>query len=241
MLPKLRTELFQLPLIRTTWTSVHNRYEEEKSHSSLPIRFLLSTIEQTTSVVHGKIVQPMLVPCQSYCSYAHFERKRKRNQSLGCLVNNLDHFLCSHVHSLRRFCPIVDQTSDEIIERYGDLFFLSIFKKNTPSTGTTDISDSEIKHRKERKFQFIERYFQFITHVLMIIEMYSKYVQNEFYDYIDTTRNLWKNLNMEDGRSLDEVEVRELNWSAWFVFYEIKTITLNNFSFFKRMKDLFIS
>lgn len=65
------------------------------------------------------------------------------------------------------------------------------------------------KHRKRRQFQFIDKYFQFITHVLMIIEMYSKYVQNEFNDHIDTSRNLWKNLNMEDGRSLDEVEVRK--------------------------------
>lgn len=48
----------------------------------------------------------------------------------------------------------------------------------------------------------------------MIIEIYSKYIQNEFIDYIDTTRNLWKNLNMEDGRSLDEVEVRYLQISS---------------------------
>lgn len=129
---------------------------------------------------------------------------------LCCLVNNLDHFLCSHVDSLRRFCPIVDQTSDEIIERYGDLFFLSIFKKNPTSSETSNDLDSETKQRKERRFQFIDRYFQLITHILMIIEMYSKYVLNELNDYIDTSRNLWKNLNMEDGRSLDEVEVRRL-------------------------------
>ena len=41
----------------------------------------------------------------------------------------------------------------------------------------------------------------------MSIEIYSKSVENELTDYIDTSRNLWKNLNMEDGRSLDEVEV----------------------------------
>ena len=41
----------------------------------------------------------------------------------------------------------------------------------------------------------------------MLIEMYSKYIQNELNEYVDITRNLWKNLNMADGRSLDEVEV----------------------------------
>lgn len=138
-----------------------------------------------------------------------------RDQSmefLCCLVNNLDHFLCSHTDSLRRFCPIVDQTSDQIIERYGDLFFLSIFKKNSTSSETNNESDSGTnKQRKERRFQFIDRYFQLITQILMVVEMYSKYVQNELNDYIDTSRNLWKNLNMEDGRSLDEVEVRRLH------------------------------
>ena len=70
-------------------------------------------------------------------------------------------------------------------------------------------SNPEKTNRREKKFQFIERYLQFLTHILMIIEMYSKYVQSELSDHIDTSRNLWKNLNMEDGRSLDEVEVRD--------------------------------
>ncbi len=74
-----------------------------------------------------------------------------------------------------------------------------------------DHSNHGTNNRREKKFQFIERYLQFLTHILMIIEMYSKYVLNELNDYIDTSRNLWKNLNMEDGRSLDEVEVRNCN------------------------------
>lgn len=74
MLSQFRNELFQFPLIRTTWTSVHNRYEEEKKNSSLPIRLVLSSIEQTISIVHGNIIQPMLTPYQSYCSYIHFEK-----------------------------------------------------------------------------------------------------------------------------------------------------------------------
>jgi hypothetical protein len=41
----------------------------------------------------------------------------------------------------------------------------------------------------------------------MCIEIYCKYIHNELTDHIDISRNLWKNLNMEDGRSLDEVEV----------------------------------
>ncbi len=128
-----------------------------------------------------------------------------------CLVNNLDHFLCSRIDSLRQLCPIVEQTSDEIIERYGDLFFFSFFNKNSASSS---INGHSTNNRRERKFQFIERYLQFLTHILMIIEMYSKYIQNELNDHIDTSRNLWKNLNMEDGRSLDEVEVRNFNSSS---------------------------
>jgi hypothetical protein len=123
----------------------------------------------------------------------------------------LDQFLCSRIDSLRQLCPIVDQTSDEVIERYGDLFFFSYFTKNSASTSMNDHSNHGTNNRREKKFQFIERYLQFLTHILMIIEMYSKYVLNELNDYIDTSRNLWKNLNMEDGRSLDEVEVRNCN------------------------------
>lgn len=125
----------------------------------------------------------------------------------------MDEFLCTYVDSIRRFCPIVNQTSDEIIERYGDLFYLSYFNKTNKSSSTVNRnSNSVINNRKEKTFQFIQRYFHFLTKFLMTIETYSKYIQNEFIDYIDTSRNLWKNLNMEDGRSLDEVEVRNFKY-----------------------------
>ena len=71
MLPEFRSQLFQFPLIRTTWTSAQNRYVEEKKNSLLPIRFFLSTIEQTISIVHGKIIEPMFIPYQSYCEYMY--------------------------------------------------------------------------------------------------------------------------------------------------------------------------
>ncbi len=132
------------------------------------------------------------------------------------LVNNLDPFLCSYIDSIRHICPIVDQTSDELIERYGDLFIFSFFHKTSVDNNSNHVTNN----RKERKFRFIEKYFQFLTHILIIIEMYSKYIQNELNDYIDTSRNLWKNLNMEDGRSLDEVEVRNT-----LISFEKKKIT----------------
>ena len=122
-------------------------------------------------------------------------------------MTNLDQFLCSHIDSVRNICPIVNQTSDEIIERYGDLFFLSFLNKHSRSSPVDTNPDHIVQIRKEKKLQFFERYFQFLTNFLMIIEMYAKYIQNELIDYIDTSRNLWKTLNMEDGRSLDEVEV----------------------------------
>jgi hypothetical protein len=123
-------------------------------------------------------------------------------------VKNLDHFLCSHIDTIRYFCPIVNQTSDEVFNRYSDLFFLSFTPENSPLCSVNSNSNPIINIRKEKKFKFIDRYFKFVTNILMIIEMYSKYIQNELNDYMDTSRNLWKNLNMEDGRSLDEVEVK---------------------------------
>ena len=54
----------------------------------------------------------------------------------------------------------------------------------------------------------MERYVQLVTNALMVVEMHSKSIQNELDHYTDASRNLWKSLNMEDGRSLDGVEVR---------------------------------
>lgn len=207
MLSEFRSQLFQLPLIATIWTGAKNRYVQEKKCSSFPIRFILSTIEQTILFVHGNIIRPLVDPYHSYCKI--FLRNEFFFLIHLVLVNNLDNFLCKHVDSIRRICPIVDQTSDEIIEHYGDLFFLSFFNKDSKSSSINSYSNHITNIRKEKKFQFIERYFQFLTSILMIIEMYSKYIHNELNDYIDTSRNLWKNLNMEDGRSLDEVEVRK--------------------------------
>jgi hypothetical protein len=143
-----------------------------------------------------------------------------------------------HVDSIRRLCPIVDQSSDEIIENYGDLFFLSFFNKNSKSSSVNDHSNHVINIRKEKKFLFIERYFQFLTNILMIIEMYSTYIRNELIDHIDISRNLWKNLNMEDGRSLDEVEVRNFNTSSHFIQ---KKKTKKKFDFFKKNNYLLSS
>ncbi len=139
-------------------------------------------------------------------------------------MNSLDRFLCSYIDTIRHICPIVDQTSDEVIERYGDIFFLSIINKNMKSSSVNSNSNNVTKIRKEKKFQFIKGYFHFVTNILMIIEIYSKSIQNELSHYIDTSRNLWKNLNMEDGRSLDQVEVRNLNSSIDF-FRKKKTPT----------------
>jgi len=124
------------------------------------------------------------------------------------IVNTLDNYLCSRMDSIRSYCPIVNQTSDEFVKNYGDSLIFSFFNRHAKSVTTVKIHSSHLTDvRKEKKSFSFERYFQFVTNFLMIIEMYSKYIQNEFLDYIDTSRNLWKNLNMEDGRSLDEVDV----------------------------------
>jgi hypothetical protein len=210
MLPEFQSQLFQLPLIATTWTSARNRYIQEKENCLFPIRFILSIIEQSILLIHGNIVRPLVNPCHRYCKY--FSRNKYYLFSMFyLLVNSLDGFLCSHMDSFRYICPIVDQTSDEVIERYGDLFFLSFLNK------TSNSSSINSNIRKGRKFLFMERYFQFLTNILIIIETYSKYIQNELNDHIDTSRNLWKNLNMEDGRSLDEVEVRIIHSLVNFI------------------------
>jgi hypothetical protein len=77
MLPEFRSQLFQLPLIATTWTFARNRYIQEKTSSSFPVRFTLSIIEQTISLVHGNVIQPLLNPCHTYCKLFYQQYNRK--------------------------------------------------------------------------------------------------------------------------------------------------------------------
>lgn len=69
MLPEFRSQFFQLPLISTTWECLQNRYAEEKRNSSFPIRFILAIIEQTLSLVHLTVIQPLLNLCRTYGTY----------------------------------------------------------------------------------------------------------------------------------------------------------------------------
>ena len=69
--------------------------------------------------------------------------------------------------------------------------------------------------------KLVARSYQVLTHVLMMTEMYCRYVLNELNHHIEISRNLWKNLNMEDGRALEEVEVNAFDrWSDLIVFAE---------------------
>ncbi len=67
MLPEFRSQLFQLPLITTTWTSARNRYIREKENSLVPIRFILSIIEQAILLVHRIVIRPLPSPYHTYC------------------------------------------------------------------------------------------------------------------------------------------------------------------------------
>ncbi|CAF3398865.1 unnamed protein product [Rotaria socialis] len=188
MLPEFRKQLFQLKLISTTWMYIQNRYIEEKNKFLLPIRFILSIIEKTISVLHENIIQPLF---SSFYTY----------------VNKLDHYLCSYIDTIRYFCPIVDHTSNEVFKRCGDLLFLSFIHKHSESSTTTTTTTTNMEHiPEENKFYFIQRFSQCLTSLLVIIELYSKYIRNELNDHIGRSRALWKKLNMEDGRSLDEVD-----------------------------------
>ncbi|UJR35666.1 hypothetical protein I4U23_028416 [Adineta vaga] len=188
MFPEFRNQLFELPLISSTWIWIEHRYQQGKENVLFPIRLMLTIFEQMILIVYQNIIRPLPQPRHP-------------------LLNSLDNFLCSHITSIQYFCPIVDETFDEIITRYGDIFFFSNFNKNSTSTSANSNSNVMINTRREKKsFKFIEKYIQFLTNILMTTEIYSKSIENELNDYIDTSRNLWKNLNMEDGRSLDEVE-----------------------------------
>ncbi|CAF3793843.1 unnamed protein product [Rotaria magnacalcarata] len=189
MLPEFRKQFFQLKLISTTWTYIQNRYIEEKNKFLLPIRFILSIIEQTISVLHENIIQPLFS-----AFYTH--------------VNKLDHYLCSYIDTIRYFCPILDHTFNEVFKRCSDLLFLSFIHKHfESSTTTTNSNSSNMEHiPEENKFYFIQRFSQCLTSLLVIIGLYSKYIRHELNDHIDRSRTLWKKLNMEDGRSLDEVD-----------------------------------
>ncbi|CAF1020268.1 unnamed protein product [Adineta ricciae] len=188
MLSQFRSQFFQLPLISSTWTWIGHRYQHTKENSLFPIRLLLTIVEQTILLVYRNLIRPLPQPYHS-------------------LLNSLDNFLCSHVTSLQYCFPFVNQTFDELTDSYGDLFSLSIFTNGSKSASVHSTTNVITNIRRERKsLKLFDRYFQFLTDILMSIEIYSKSIENELTDYIDTSRNLWKNLNMEDGRSLDEVE-----------------------------------
>ncbi|CAF3377809.1 unnamed protein product [Rotaria sp. Silwood1] len=186
MLPEFRSQFFQLPLISTTWAYTRNRYIEVQKNSFFPVRFLLFIIERTILLIYENIIRPLLNPCYPY-------------------VNKLDQYLCSHIDSIRNICPIIDHTSDEVIERYSDLFFLSFTNKNMKSSTVNNNSNNVNNIHEEKRFKFNQPLSQFLTNILMMIENYSKYIHHELNSHIDRYRNLWKKLNMEDGRSLDEV------------------------------------
>ena len=112
------------------------------------------------------------------------------------LVTDLDQYLCSHIETIRTICPIVNENKDQLIGRLNQSSLrLFLQSKSSPT------NDSFMT-------KFFRRYVSFLTSLLMLVEIYCKYVLNELNDHIDISRNLWKNLNMADGRSLDQVEVR---------------------------------
>ena len=131
---------------------------------------------------------------------------------LSTLVNPFDPFLCSQVDTIRYVCPLVNQTKDEVIERCSDLFQLTFPPKNS-SACTSNGSLTSTLHPPRNRYlmKWVVRSFQLLTKVLMVTEMYCKYVLNELNDHIEISRNLWKNLNMEDGRALEEVEVNRFD------------------------------
>jgi hypothetical protein len=67
MLAEFRRQLFQLPLISTTWTSIEDRYRQEKHNCLLPIRFILTIIEQTVTLIQHSIIRPTVEPYYHYC------------------------------------------------------------------------------------------------------------------------------------------------------------------------------
>jgi hypothetical protein len=69
MLPEFRSQIFQLPLVGTTWAYARNRYVQQKKESLFPIRFMLSMIEQTISLVHGNVIDPLVNPYHTYCKF----------------------------------------------------------------------------------------------------------------------------------------------------------------------------
>lgn len=214
MLPEFRRQIVQLPLFATLWISARDRYVEERKTSSLPIRFTLAIIERTLAIFHGNVILPLIAPCSSFRKQCLRTDEHLCNQfsSLSTLVNPLDPFLCSQVDSIRYVCPLVNQTKDEVIERCSDLFQLIFSPKNSAACTSNGSSTSALQsHRNRYLMKWVVRSFQLLTKVLIIVEMYCKYVLNELNDHIEISRNLWKNLNMEDGRALEEVEVNRFD------------------------------
>lgn len=91
--------------------------------------------------------------------------------------------------------PIVNQTKDQVFDRYNQSPLFSFLRRKSSSTNQLYV------------INFFHRYMNALTSLFTTMETYCNYVLNELNDYMDISRSLWKNVNMADGRSLDEVEV----------------------------------
>lgn len=123
-------------------------------------------------------------------------------------MNKLDQYLCSRIDSIRYMCPIIDRTSNEVIECYSDKIFPPFIGKTLRSSSVNSNSSNAKTDYQENQYNLVQKFFGFVTNFLMAIEMYSTCILHELNEHINASRKLWKKLNLEDGRSLDDVDVR---------------------------------
>lgn len=123
----------------------------------------------------------------------------------------MDSYLCSHIDTFRCRFPFVNLTFTEVIQRYSDSFLFSFMSKHFKSSSTMNSNLNDVTYDDEQnQFNITTRFFAMLTNILMTVEIYSKCIKNELNDQINRSRRLWKKLNVEDGRSLDEVDVRNI-------------------------------
>ncbi|CAF1141959.1 unnamed protein product [Didymodactylos carnosus] len=193
--PNIMCRLFELPLIASTWEFIQNKYRQQKEQYPL-LKYTLIVPEQTTILINRQLIQPIYI--------------RHRHK-----VNDVDTFLCHQLETIKCYCPILQETKDQVVGRYSDLIYSiklnqSEYSEQLDNSQTAHYSFSKSHNNIRNNSKFIVNLWKeslsIITSLLLMFEMYAQNIQNELGDALNGCQMLWQNLNMEDGRALDDVQ-----------------------------------
>ncbi|CAF1074433.1 unnamed protein product [Didymodactylos carnosus] len=99
--PNIMCRLFELPLISSTWEFIQNKYRQQKEQYPL-LKYTLIVPEQTTILINKQFIQPIYI--------------RHRHK-----VNDVDTFLCHQLETIKCYCPILQKTKDQELDKIIDI------------------------------------------------------------------------------------------------------------------------